>query len=461
VLEQLPPAVPPPAVPPPAVPPPAVPPPAVPPPAVPPPAVPPPAVPQPALSKFKLTFYGFLELDAMYDSTQSFGEAVGATLVARDDSYAAEHSRLQFSARNSRFGVRINAPELGDIKTSGVLEMDFFGVQAPGISSASTVSNGTFRLRQAFVRVETPVVDVLFGQTYHLFGWQPFFFPMAVSYFPIMNQVFGRQPQLRISKTIKSQALNVDVAVSASKPPQVNSGVPDIQGGVKLGFNGWRGLHTPSASGLLHDPLTIGVSGVVRKFRVAEFAASPADTNSATGYGLAASALIPVIPAASLEDAGNSLTLVGTFFSGTGVADLLGVPQNVPYPALPANLDGTVPAFTADIDPGLVTYDGSGELQTINWTGFTVGLQYYLPPAGKVQLALNYTQGEAGQLTADNGWAMYRTFSRKGRYIDANLFFDVTAALRLGLSYQNNRHTYPDGEEATNHRAMGAFYLNF
>ncbi|MEY2931946.1 MAG: hypothetical protein RL033_2695, partial [Pseudomonadota bacterium] len=27
--------------------------------------------------------------------------------------------------------------------------------------------------------------------------------------------------------------------------------------------------------------------------------------------------------------------------------------------------------------------------------------------------------------------------------------------------YQNNQHTYPDGEEATNHRAMGAFYLNF
>jgi hypothetical protein len=268
-------------------------------------------------------------------------------------------------------------------------------------------------------------------------------------------------PQLRISKTIKTDPVTFDVAVSASKPPQINSGIPDLQGGLRIGFNGWKGIRTISNSGMLNDPLSIGVSGVVRQFKVTEFSATPQEANKATGYGLAVSALVPVIPAASLDAAGNSLTLTGTFFSGSGIADLLGVATNVPYPALPPNAMGTVPAFTPDIDPGMVTYNASGELETINWQGFMVGAQYYLPPSGKIQLGVNYTQGEADQLTAENGWGTYTTFFNKSRYIDANVFFDATAAFRIGLSYQNANQTYPDDQEVSNNRYMAAFYLLF
>jgi hypothetical protein len=166
--------------------------------------------PQSMLSKWKLTFYGFVELDITHDSTQSYGEASGAALIARDGTYASEHGRTQFTARDSRIGFRINAPDVGEIKTSGVLEMDFLGNQPPGLTSASLVTNATFRLRQALIRVETPYVDLLFGQGYHVFNWQPFFFPMAVSYFPLLNMPFGRMPQVRISKTIKTDpVLNI------------------------------------------------------------------------------------------------------------------------------------------------------------------------------------------------------------------------------------------------------------
>jgi len=194
---------------------------------------------------------------------------------------------------------------------------------------------------------------------------------------------------------------------------------------------------------------------------VVEFAAAPADSNSKTGYGIAAGAMLPVIPAKSLDDAANALTLTGTFFTGSGIADLVSVAPNVPYPALPMGANGMVPAFTPDIDPGIVTYDINGNLQTINWTGFMVGAQYYLPPSGNMQLSVNYTQGQANQLTAEKGWAMFTSFYRKSRYIDANFFIDIAPPFRVGFMYQNSMQTYADDQEVTNHRFEAAFYCNF
>jgi len=415
--------------------------------------------PVPVVSKWKATLYGFAEFNIMHDSTQSFPESVGATLVARKGSYAYEHSRTQFTARNSRFGIRVNAPDYGEVKTTAVLELDFFGLQPP-VSSASTVSNGTFRMRQANIKLETPYVDILAGQTYHVFGTQPFFSPMSVSFFPVMNQVFGRQPQLRISKTIKTEPVNAVIDVAAVKPPQINSAVPDFQGSLRLGLNGWKGVHTLGASGYTLDPLSVAVSGIVRKLKVQELSAAPADYNSKTGYGISAGAMIPVIPATSLDDMANALTLTGTYFSGTGIADQLGVANGVPYPMV-ANAAGMMVPFAPDIDPGIVTYDINGELQTINWKGFMVGAQYYLPPSGHMQLAANLTQGEADQLTADKGWGAFTTFFRKSRYIDVNFFIDIVASFRVGLSYQNSQQTYADNQKVTNNRYEAAFYCVF
>src|SRR4051812_36647004 len=73
----------------------------------------------PSLSRWQMTFYGFLELDGMADTTQSFGDSPNNSPLLRSDgsspaylplgtnpygvSYGAKHSRLQATARNSRF----------------------------------------------------------------------------------------------------------------------------------------------------------------------------------------------------------------------------------------------------------------------------------------------------------------------------------------------------------------------
>ncbi|WP_437605439.1 hypothetical protein WMF20_30530 [Sorangium sp. So ce834] len=410
----------------------------------------------PVTSKFKATVYGMAEFDIMHDSTQSFGESVGATVIQREDTYAGTHGRTHFTTRNSRLGVKVSAPEYEGIKATAVLELDFFGNQPPTVSEASLVSNGTFRLRQANIKVESDYVDVVIGQTYHLFGWQPFFFPATTSFFPVMNQVFGRMPQLRVGHTFKSDPVNFELAAAAVKPPQRDSEIPDIQAGLRFGVNGWKGIHTLGAGGMLIDPLTIGVSGALRHFKVAEHTAAPIYSRSATGYGISVDALIPLIPASALDDPGNALTLTGSFFSGTGIADMVGVANNVPNPPLP---DGA--AYTPNIDNGLAVYDANGNLKTIGWRGMMVGLQYYLPPSGRVSISANYTQGWSDRITAENGYSALRTAFSESRYIDGNLFVDITPAVRAGLSFQRSEQTFADDVTATNERFKLSLYSFF
>src|SRR5262245_52899528 len=129
----------------------------------------------------------------------------------------------------------MSAPESHGIKSSGNIEMDFMGNQ-PAVSEGLFVNNGTFRVRAAYAKLESQYLDVLAGQYYALFGQQPFFFPMSIWFFGMPNQAFGRTQQLRLSRTIKTPDVIVDIAVAALRPPQRDSEVPDIQGGLKLGI---------------------------------------------------------------------------------------------------------------------------------------------------------------------------------------------------------------------------------
>lgn len=428
------------------------------------PAAPPPPV--PATSKWNLSLYGMVEFNIMRDSTQSLPDSgIGATPVARPGTYASEHARWHFTTRNSRFGMKVTAPDYEGVKTTAVLEMDFFGY-TQGASEGGYMSNGTVRMRLANIKMETKYIDILVGQTYHMFAWMPFFYPCTSSFFPMPNMPFGRQPQVRLSKTIKTDAINIDLAGAAVRPPQRDSQMPDFQGGIKFGFNGWKGIHSLGAGSALLDPFSIGVSGVVRRFEVTEFGAASTRENRATGRAMSVGAFIPVIPASSVEDRGNALSLTGTFITGTGIGDLGGFVTAPAYPPTPAAANGTPgPAYTPNLDNGLVTYDASGQLHTLNWKGFNTGFQYYFPPSGKVWFAANYNQGESNNVTRYMSSATVASYSKnvvkKSQYADATLFIDIMPALRTGLLYGFYRQTYGDGVVAKNHRAEIAMYCYF
>jgi hypothetical protein len=264
------------------------------------------ASPPSVLSKFSATFYGFVEADFIRDSTQSFNDLAGNGTIARSGSFAANHDRMIFGQRNSRLGFKLKGPESETIKSSGIAEMDFLGNQpqgspspagAPAVSESAYFASPTFRIRHMALKIETPIVDVLAGQYWELFGWQTIYHPNSVQIQGLPGQVFSRAPQFRLSHMFKSDIVNVEVAVAAVRPPQRDSGLPDGQAGLRVVLNDWKGMRTAGGTGTSVDPLSVGVSGVARRFRLPEYANAPSQTRNINGYGLSFDGIIPVVPA--------------------------------------------------------------------------------------------------------------------------------------------------------------------
>jgi hypothetical protein len=412
-------------------------------------------------SKWSTTIYGFAEVDLMHDTTQSFTDSPGNGLVLRPTGLTYANGRTQTTARNSRLGVRMSAPEFEGMKASGNIEMDFMGNQ-PAVSEASFVNNGTFRIRAAYAKVESEYVDLLAGQYYFLFGEQPFFFPMSIWFFGMPNMAFGRTQQFRLSHTFKSDAANVDIAVSAQRPPQRDSELPDFQGGLKIGVNSWKGVHAGGSGYAAFDPLTIAASGSVRHFRVNDFAAAPTSLRTINGWGISLDGMIPIIPAASAKAKGNALTLTGSFVMGSGIGDLLGgLTGGAAFPNVPGMNGGAAAPYPANIDPGIVQYDTMGNLRAINWQTFMVGAQYFLPPTGRIAIGANYTQGNSDNITDGlTGGALAGVF-KQSQFFEAVVIGDLTPAVRIGAAWQRIAQTRGDEAVSKNNRLELAVYFFF
>jgi hypothetical protein len=409
------------------------------------------AEPAPVRGKFKVEIYGFVELDAIHDSTQSFNDLAGNANLARGN-YAAAHQRTIFGARNSRLGFKLKGPDTDWLKTLAILEMDFLGNQPSPVSEAGFVTSPTFRMRHLALKMETPLVDILIGQYWQLFGWQSTYHPNTVEIQGVPGQVYARAPQIRLQRLIKTDALDVELAAAALRPPQRDSSMPDGQAGLRLILQEWKGIHTMGGAGTAADGASVGVSGVWRHFEVAEFAASPASAKTKNGSGISIDALIPVVPA-SLDRRANALTLTGSFVRGTGIADLFtGLTGGLTFPSLPGG-----GSYAADIDNGLVAFDTDGNLHTINWLAYLAGVQYYLPPSGQVWLSANFSSMHSTNI-GDFG-AGTKVFDRS-YWADGNLFVDVNAAVRLGGEFAWFRQDYVDGLKAHNYRTqLSAFYI--
>jgi len=421
---------------------------------------------------WRLTLFGFVEADYMFDTTRSYDDAMGATLVARSDTYAGRASRTQFSMRNTRLGMMFESPRIGGIAPSAIFEGDFFGHQEiePGpASEAAFFQSPLFRVRHAYLKLASDVVDVVAGQTYDVFGWQNSYSPCTVQFLGLPNQLFSRNVQLRVSRSIQaSSSFSVDLAASAVRPAQRDSGVPDANAGIRFNIDSWKGIATPGNIGTRALPLSLGISGTFRSFRANAFTPPPTqNSNSATGWGVSADALIPIIPAQDASDRGNRLTLIGSFVIGSGIADLITAGGGATFPTLHNPTQANPPPlYHGNIDYGLVTFDNRGVLHTIDWQAFKIGVQYYLPPTGRIILSVNYTQGYSKNLSKlfPQGGTEVELLGRvadTSRYADVNVFWDATPAVRLGLSGQYTQVEYlrvgllRDSDKPHNVRVMG------
>jgi hypothetical protein len=424
------------------------------------------------MGKWSTTLYGFAEADYIWDSTRAFNDLAGAAQIPRAGTQGGDNGRVQFGIRNSRFGVRLRAPETAGIRASSVFEWDFMGTQLPvanpdpaptPVNAAGTeatyFTSPVLRVRHLYLKVETPVVDFLAGQYWALFGWGSAYQPNTVEIQGVPGEIYVRTPQLRISKTLKADPVTLELAVAATRPVQRDSTTPDGQAGIRFSVDSWTGLQTTGSTGTQISPFSIAATGLLRHVAVDAFSASPKTTNDRTLTAIAFDGYLPIIPA-SKDHKGNALSVQGEFATGYGDADMYtGLTGGISFPALPIPAGMTAaPAYAADIDNGIVTYDSKGGLHGIQWTSWLVGGQYYFPGVeGKAWVSGNYSH-------IDSANTHYYGTPSKVRlsedWFDVNLFVEPVPAVRIGAEYANFKDTYVDGQHAINHRAqLSSFFI--
>lgn len=425
------------------------------------------------LAKLKTTLYGYLEGNFKYDSTQTCAEFCGNTQVQRPGTYRGNHGRTIFSARDSRLGLRIAAPEEHGIRVSGVLETDFFGPTAT--TEQGTYSNPVLRIRTSFLKLETPVLDVLIGQQWSLFGWQPAFVSASVQYPGLPGETFERTAQLRLSKTIKNDAITTDIAVAANRPPQQDSATPEGVAGVRLQFNKWTGQHTAYMAFTTIQPASIAITGDVRRLRIPELRVTPHGGITRTGGGVALSAYLPIIPATPSSKE-NALSLNGELSITSGMSDAytaLGGAGTANAAIPPAMPGGAATPYTPNFDAGLAVIDAAGHVELIKWLAYFASLEFY--PAGtggRLGLVANYGHMESSNATsvgtassaaatpADQAAAAARIRDHE-EVFEVGAFFDPTRSTRIAASGSLYNDVYGDQVAARNYGVIMSGWLFF
>jgi hypothetical protein len=410
-------------------------------------------------------FYGWLELDALWDSTRSFNDTILDQTISRPATIAGDNPRFQGTVKDSRIGFKTAAPTYGSIKASAQFEADFFGLQPPTATQDQTYVYSTIRLRHYYAKLETPVLDLLVGQTFDLYGWGgQGFFPSTPAFLGVMGEVFHRNVQLRLSKTVGGDDVSLEIALAGVRPATRDDGYPDVQAGLKLLIKPWQGASAQGPRPARPAPAAFAVSGVGRRMAVTDFQAITADDQIAYGWGVAANAFIPIVPVHG-DDLSNGLSLIAEGSYGKGVTDLyLTLNGGVLFPALP-NPKNVLPAptYTSNIDPGIVTFDADGLVRTINWYGWMANLHYNFPFNKGKTLSMSTTlsgirSSNALALTPIQG--RYFVWS-KGDYVDGTLWWSITPSFQMCLSFQGERQIFGDGVEARNYRGQAGWWFFF
>ena len=188
------------------------------------------------MSKFSATFYGFAEFDAIWDSTQSFNDLAGnavilhtpaPTMTTPNPTAGLRRRERAHDLRRAQLAPRVQAEGAGDghdqdlrRRRGRLPRQPAAGLPSPAAPAGTRESRRSRRGRSTRARRSACAtttsrwrrryVDVLAGQYWQLFGWQSMFHPSTVEIQGVPGQIYSRTPQLRLSKTIKSDAINVE-----------------------------------------------------------------------------------------------------------------------------------------------------------------------------------------------------------------------------------------------------------
>ena len=201
------------------------------------------AVPPPPPEPAKLTAYGFVRLDVIYNDSR-FNNAQSPQWVLSEPDGTENNADLNIHPRLTRLGLDIGPIELTEAaKIDGKVEVDF--------QNGGTESRQAIRMRHAYAQIKYGSLEVLFGQTWDLIA--PLF-PMVNNDTLMWNagNVGDRRPQVRFTARPTIGDGYVRIAASAGMPGAVDG--MDLDEDLKL--DGSDGT-TPLLEGLLEGGIPL------------------------------------------------------------------------------------------------------------------------------------------------------------------------------------------------------------
>ncbi|MDA3799352.1 MAG: hypothetical protein PF692_09755 [Kiritimatiellae bacterium] len=357
-------------------------------------------------SSFDITVYGYIKLDAIYDSQATVIGDLGFFVKPKID--GKNDNEFNMTARETRLGLKIGGPTVYDGKLSGRLEIDFYG--------RSDSENGYHpRLRLGYIDWAFENWSMRFGQ-----DWETFITvaPKTVNFDTMADKgALGlRRAQARLTKNFNlsetssifvKAAAATTIAPDADQDGQVDgkdSGVPTFQ--YNLGYMGKILTEKKSRMSVSGH---YGTETYHYEGRV--------DSKNVDTWSVIGSLYMPVV---------DCVTLAGTIWTGS-------------------NLD----TYFGGIGQGINSIDDEG----IGASGGWVQLMYF--PTEKLNLNLIYGIDDPDNEDINEG------MRSKNTVIGVNGYYSFTKALIGCLEYQRIETDYYMQQEAEDNRFQAAMKYVF
>jgi hypothetical protein len=211
---------------------------------------------KPVWSNLDIQLYGYLKLDAAYDTSRidngNYAKWVESESPNNND------DQFNMTANETRLGMLINGPDNGDMKTSGRVEVDFYG-------SGAAENKAHLMMRHAYIKLDWPEdrFNIIAGQTSDVIS--PLY-PSTVNYSVgwWTGNIGYRRPQIRLTKELGFETggyLKLEGALARTIGRDNDSLVGTTDSGEDAGFPTFQGRASLTLPMFGAKEATIGLSG--------------------------------------------------------------------------------------------------------------------------------------------------------------------------------------------------------
>lgn len=369
----------------------------------------------PVSSKFDVTLYGYIKLDASYDTQRTAaGNLMFFVLPEGPD---GRDNEFNMTANETRLGLRLRTPDMGDVRVTGALETDFYGF-------GGQQNSPNLRLRLAYVDLAKGNLALRAGQ-----DWETFIvtIPRIVNfaYLADAGALGLRRPQLRLTGVLPlGDATHLTAKVAAARTIGQDIDGRGQDDGAASGMPTAQGALVLECRAFTTRPVRAGLSGHFGRETVGSHTLDPDaavpvavpekdyDTWSAIG-----SLSVPM---------GSMLALQGAVWTGENLHNYFG-----------------------GIGQGI----NKAQQQGIGASGGWVQLVTDLSPSLNVNVAYGLDNPDADDLNPGN--------RSRNELLFGNVFYRLNEAVTLAAEYSYLTTSYKDGEEVSNNRVQGSVIFRF